>query len=166
MSNEGLQQAGDRDTPQGGAPAAGGTGFAALAAKVGGPRNVAVLGAGATVAVIALINKRRGSSATSASSADPTAAAAGSGPYDSGPYDMWDAWQQEYEYLQQQITAAGAGTHTATGPGTATTPKPPTPVPINHPPTPAPAPPAYKPVPKPKPVTKPIVTKVKGKYRA
>jgi hypothetical protein len=77
--------------------------------------------------------------------------------FDSGPYDMWNQWQQEYEELQQQINAQGGGTTTATGPGkTAGHPvtlpwKPGHPVPIPRPPVPPRAPWPPKPKPKPQP---------------
>jgi LysM repeat protein len=129
-------------------PEGGGSG---LVAKVGGPRNAAVLGAGASVAVVALIAMRR-NKATTAQTVTTSSSTDPSSPYDSGPYDMWNAWQQEYEGLQNEITAQQAGQTTASGPGTTQTPPPaPPPVPIAKPPVPTPAPTPKPPAPTPRP---------------
>jgi LysM repeat protein len=134
-------------------PARGG---GSLVSKLGGPRTVAILGAGGAVVVVALLARRNsGSSGAAASSTDG---------FDSGPYDMWNQWQQEYDYLQQQITGLDDGTTTATGPGstppppsTQPTPKPPVPVPVPKPPPPpsAPSKPPPQPTPKPPASSKP-----------
>jgi LysM repeat protein len=135
-------------TPPG--PAAAGSG-GSLVAKVGGPRNAAILGAGLTVALVAVVSNLRSKGGTTGTTSMTTA-----DTYDSSPYDMWNAWQSEYEDLQEQISAGG--TNTAGGgavpppvPGGVLTPGPPVPVPIPKPPviTPAPKPPAPKPIPKP-----------------
>lgn len=114
--------------------------------KLGGGRNAALVGAGGTVALVALVAMHKKSSAaatvTTSSSTDP------SSPYDSGPYDLWNAWQQEYEGLQNEISAQQSGTTTASGPGSPTSPPPPVQVPTPPPPT--PAPPGKTPPPKPR----------------
>jgi len=118
------------------APAAGGGG--SLVAKLGGTRNAAILGAGLTVAAVALLTSMRGKSgATTLMS---------SGDFDSSPYDMWNAWQSEYEDLQQQINGTDgtntAGTNTAGGGPPITTLPAPAPIPKPPVPPPAPKPPA------------------------
>lgn len=141
--------------PQGTAgPAAGGK----LAAKVGGPKNLALLGAAGTVVVVGLIAMRKNSTSTTAAtdpSADPST-------YDSSTYDAWNQWQSQYEDLQQQISSIQAGQTTATGPGTTpTTPLTPTPLPmpIPRPPVPTPAPGGKAPAPTPKATTSTYVVK-------
>jgi LysM repeat protein len=130
-------------------PAEGGS----LVAKLGGPRNAAIVGAGGTVALVALLALRKGKSGASGTTTTVT----GDTAFDSGPYDMWNQWQQEYEQLQQQVDAIGGGTTTATGPGT---PKPP--VQIPKPPVPPPAPKPPKPPVKPKPTPYKTVTVQRG----
>jgi LysM repeat protein len=120
------------------APAAGGS----LVAKVGGPRNAAIIGAGGTVALVALLALRKNKSAA----AGTTTTITGDTAFDSGPYDMWNQWQSEYEDLQQQVSAIGGGNTSAAGPGTTPPPKSTLPAPITKPPIPTPAP---KPKPKP-----------------
>lgn len=133
-------------------PAAGG---GSLVSKVGGPRNAAILGAGGTVALVALIAMRR---SKTASANGTTTTITGDTAFDSGPYDMWNQWQQEYEQLQDQINAQQGGQTSASGPGTTPTPKPPTPVPVPKPPVPKPGPKPPAPKPKPKPPTHKVVT--------
>lgn len=128
------------------APPAGGGG--SLVSRVGGPRNAAILGAGLTVAAVALLTSIRGKGSTGTTSMTTA------DDFDSSPYDMWNAWQSEYEDLQEQINSGG--TNTAGG---GTTPAPPTPVPIPKPPAPNPAPKPPAPKPKPKPPAKPPVHK-------
>jgi LysM repeat protein len=89
---------------------AGGGGAGRIVAKVGGSRNAAVLGAGATVVLVGLLALRK--NASSADSSDTT-----DGTFDSSESDAWALWQQEYEDLQQQLIAQQAGQTTATGPG-------------------------------------------------
>ncbi|WP_399559068.1 LysM peptidoglycan-binding domain-containing protein (plasmid) [Streptomyces sp. NBC_01136] len=132
------------------APAAGGS----LVAKVGGPRNAAILGAGLTVALVALLAMRKDKSGAANGG---TTTITGDTAFDSGPYDMWDQWQSQYEQLQQQVSAIGGGTTTATGPGT-----PAPPVQIPKPPVPPPAPKPPAPPGKPKPPTYKTVTVKKG----
>jgi LysM repeat protein len=132
-------------------PAAGG---GSLVAKLGGPRNAAILGAGLTVALVAWITSKRGS--TTGGTTLMT-----SGEFDSSPYDMWNAWQSQYEDLQQQINDSQGDTH-AGGNGKPPTPTP-TPIPKPPVPTPAPKPPARPPTPKPagppRPAPKVVVVK-------
>jgi LysM repeat protein len=132
------------------APAAGGS----LVSRVGGPRNAAVLAAGATVAVVALLGMMRSKGASNT-------AATGDSPYDSGPYDMWNQWQAEYEQLQEQINSQGGGS-TSAGGGPATTPKPPPPVQIPKPPAWPPPVSVKPPVVRPKPTPYKTVTVKKG----
>jgi hypothetical protein len=152
-------------TPPGPAAATAGGG-GSLVSKVGGPRNAAILGAGLTVALVAVVSNLRSKGGTTGTTSMTTA-----DDFDSSPYDMWNAWQSEYEDLQEQINS-GDGTTTAGG-GTATPPPPlkppgvvphPLPVPIGKPvfPTPAPKPPAPKPTPKPPTTTHKTVTVKKG----
>jgi LysM repeat protein len=153
MSDKGLQQQpGGRDYVQ---ESQGTVGGGSLVSRVGGPRNAAVLAAGATVAVVALLGMMRGKGAGNSS------AASGDSAYDSGPYDMWNQWQEEYEQLQEQISASGGGTTTATGPGTPARPVPPPwpPVQIKKPPVRPPAPKPPAPPAKPKPSAKTVVVK-------
>lgn len=107
-----------------------------LLARIGGSRNGAILAAGATVAVVALLSVlRKGKSAA------PTPVQAGDG-LDSGPYDMWDQWEQQYEDLAGRVT-------TLENPPVPTpTPRPVPPVHIPLPPI-VRAPPGVKPLPKP-----------------
>jgi LysM repeat protein len=133
------------------APAAGGS----LVSRVGGPRNAAVLGAGLTVAAVALLGMLRSKGANS------NTAATGESPYDSGPYDMWNQWQAEYEQLQEQINSQGGGS-TSAGGGPATTPKPPPPVQIPKPPAWPPPVSVKPPVVRPKPTPYKTVTVKKG----
>lgn len=132
--------------PAGGPPAGTRHGGSALS-KLTGNRNMALLAAGGTVALVALIASFR-----SKSSSNQGTTVMSSGQFDSSPYDMWNAWQSEYEDLQQQLNARGGDT-TATGPGT---PAPPPPVPVDKPPqpTPAPKPLPLRPRPKPHPLKK------------
>lgn len=126
-------------------PAVGGK----LASKVGGPRNLAILGAGLTVGLVALLGLRKNKAAAATGT---TTTITGDTAFDSGPYDMWNQWQQEYEQLQEQINAQQGGQTSATGPGA--TPKPPKstlPAPIPRPPFPTPAPTPKPTRPKPKP---------------
>lgn len=118
-----------------------------LVAKLGGPRNAAIVGAGGTVALVALLALRK----NKAAGTDGTVTTVtGDSAFDSGPYDMWQQWQDEYEQLQQQIDANG-GSNAATGPGSPTPPtKTPRPAPIPKPPVPTPAPKPRKPPTKPK----------------
>ncbi|MGW3926007.1 LysM peptidoglycan-binding domain-containing protein [Streptomyces sp. NPDC005093] len=132
------------------APAAAGGG-GGLVAKVGGPKNAAIIGAGVSVALIAALSLR-GRGGSSAAPDSPSEAI-----YDSGPYDMWDQWQQGYEGLDGRLDDLEQGTKPPTTtpipPPTSKPPepKPPLPWPIKHPhPThPAPKPPPPKATPKP-----------------
>lgn len=143
------------------APAAAGGG-GGLVAKVGGPKNAAIIGAGVSVALVALLSLRgRGSSAAQPDSPPE-------GIYDSGPYDMWDQWQQGYEGLDGRLNDLEQGTKPpTTTPEPPPTSKPPVPKPpptwpIQHPPHPtAPKPPPPKPTPS-KPPTVKTVTIKKG----
>lgn len=128
-------------------PAPGGRGRG-IVATVGGPRNAAIIGAGLSVAAVALFSSMRSKSSSNGTTL------MSSGDFDSSPYDMWNAWQSEYEDLQQQINANGGST-SASGPGT---PSPPPPVPIPKPPVPTPAPKPPAPKPKPKPTGHKVVT--------
>ena len=139
--------------PTTGPPAAGG----GLAGKLKG-KNGAILAAGATVALVAVLGLAKGKKTAPAAAVPATD--------DTTSTDMWNQWQAEYEALQQQLDAQGAGTTTASGPGN---PIPPVPVPIPKPPTPTPAPtptpvlPTPKPTtPKPQPVVSPIAPKPAG----
>jgi outer membrane biosynthesis protein TonB len=132
--------------PQPATPPAGGGRGGSLAGKVGGPRNLALLGAGLTVAAVALFSSMRSKSAGGSTTL------MSSGDFDSSPYDMWNAWQEEYEDLQEQVNSQGGGTTTATAPPKSTLPAPVKKPPI---PKPAPKPPPPKPKPKPKPHPKP-----------
>lgn len=131
MSDRILQQKpGGRDYVQEsqGTVSGGGGG---LVAKLGGSRNASILGAGATVALVALLSLRK-NKAAGGSPADPAA-------YDSSLNDLYNQWQQEYEQLQQEIAAGGQ--NSASGPGTPPVKTPlPSPVPIPKPPLPTPAP--------------------------
>lgn len=111
-----------------------------LAARVGGPRNLAIIGAGGTVGVIALLTLLRGKSSAPAP-ADQTTS------FDSTPYDQWNQWESEYEQLQGEIGQL------QNPPSNGTSPSPPTPVPVPTPPVPTPAPTPKQPAPKPKPPT-------------
>jgi LysM repeat protein len=122
--------------PAGGPPQASRGG---LLARVGGSRNGAILAAGATVAVVGLLGVLRGKNKAS-EPPDQTITQAGDG-FDSGPYDMWDQWEQQYEGLQGRVS---------------TLENPPTPDPIPKPP---PASTIPKPVPLPAPLPKPPVVK-------
>jgi LysM repeat protein len=126
-------------TPPPAAPAGGGS----LVAKVGGPRNAAIIGAGGTVALVALLALRKDKKAPASGT---TTTITGDTAFDSGPYDMWNQWQSEYEDLQQQVSAIGGGNTSAAGPGSTPPPKSTLPAPIPKPPIPTPAP---KPKPKP-----------------
>jgi hypothetical protein len=82
-------------------------GAGALVAKLGGPRNAALLAAGGTVVLVGLMSYRKKNAAAAG-----TAAAANTGPQlvqpataDTTAYDMGNAWQSQYEGLQSQITA-------------------------------------------------------------
>jgi LysM repeat protein len=131
------------------APAPGGGG-GSLVARVGGPRNAAIIGAGLTVAAVAVFSNMR---SKSKGASGETTTITGDSAFDSGPYDMWNQWQEEYEDLQEQINSSNAGTTTAGG-GTTTTPIPtPLPAPIGKPPIPTPAPTPKPPKPTPKPAT-------------
>lgn len=110
MSNQGFRQRGDRDTPLGGTPPAAGParpgGGGGLLARIGGSRNGAIIAAGGTVAAVAVLSMLRGKKSTAAASGDPTQVQpAGSGSFDSGPYDMWNAWQQQYEDLSGRVSS-------------------------------------------------------------
>lgn len=131
-------------------PAPGGS----LISKVGGPRNAAIIGAGGTVALVALIAMRRNKAAPATGS---TTTITGDSTYDSGPYDMWNQWQQEFEYLQQQISAQ-QGQGSAAGPGNPNPNPTPLPAPIPKPPIPTPAPKPPGPHPRPKPPAHKVVT--------
>lgn len=138
--------------PQGAGPATGGK----LAGKVGGPKNLALIGAAGTVALVGLLAMRKNSAATTTTT-DPTADPS---TYDSTTYDAWNQWQSQYEDLQAQISAIQAGQTTATGPGTPTgVGAHPIPVPIGKPPTPTPSPTPKPPAPTPKPKTSTYVVK-------
>jgi hypothetical protein len=128
-------------------PAGGG----GLVSKVGGPRNAAILGAGATVVLVALVAMKRGGS-TDTGAATPIQQG-----FDSGPYDMWNAWQQQYEDLQNQVNDIADQNKPPTPPTT----NPPStlPAPIDKPPVPPPAPtPKPNPVPPKPPTTTPPKT--------
>lgn len=133
--------------PAGGA--SGGHG-GSLLSRIGGSRNGAILAAGATVGVVALLASFRGKSNSGTTLMS-------SGDFDSSPYDMWNAWQSEYEDLQQQINASGGGSTSASGPGQP--PKSTLPAPIPKPPIPTPAPKPPPPKPKPKPGHKIVTVK-------
>ncbi|MEV4557786.1 LysM domain-containing protein [Kitasatospora sp. NPDC049285] len=129
-------------TTPGPAPEAPASGMGGgLAARVGGQRNLAVLAAGGTVAVVALLAGRKRKAAAGDATNTSAVQAAGSG-FDSGPYDMWNAWQQEYEGLQKEISDLRNKPGTTAPPITSVVTKIPTPVPvpIQRPPRPAPAP--------------------------
>jgi hypothetical protein len=132
--------------PQQQGPAGGG----GLVSKVGGPRNAAILGAGATVVLVGLIALKRGGST------DTSATPIQQG-FDSGPYDMWNAWQSQYEDLQNQVNDIAGQNKPPTPPTT----NPPStlPAPIDKPPVPVPAPtPKPNPVPPKPPTTTPPKT--------
>jgi hypothetical protein len=126
------------------APTAGG-----LAAKVGGQKNLAILGAGATVVLVALLGLRKKSSASTDPSADTS-----QNVYDSSSSDQWNQWEQQYEGLQDRVDTLETGTTTTAKPPAA-----PPPVvivrPPWRPPAPKPKPPPPRPKPKPKPKPKP-----------
>jgi len=141
--------------PPGAAPGAGagrnGPG-GSLISRLGGNRNAAILAAGATVGLVALIASWRGRNtptATTVMNADE---------FDSGPYDMWNAWQQQYEDLQSQINDLNDG---SSNPATPSKPLIPVtlPAPIAKPPIPTPAPKPAKPKPRPAPVHKTVTVK-------
>lgn len=115
-------------------PPAGGRG-GGLLARVGGSRNGAILAAGATVAVVAVLGLIKGKK----SSADTGTATIQPSGFDSSGYDLAAQWQSQFDNLQGQIDNMNP---------------PPTPTPIPSPPRPAPIP---KPVPLPSPVPKPPV---------
>ena len=124
------------------APGAGGPPATAGGGRPGGlkgalkGRNGAILAAGGTVGVIALLTLLRGKSS------QPAAAAAGTQQaFDSTPYDLYDQWQQQFEQLQGEINQLQQ-------PPGATSPPVQTPVPITKP-TPLPAPVPHPPVVKP-----------------
>jgi LysM repeat protein len=130
-----------------------GGGGGGLVAKLGGPRNAAIVGAGATVALVALIAMKTGGKAQ-----DPTATTtmyADAGGFDSGPYDMWNQWQQQYEDLDNRVDDLEDADKPPTPPGTP--PPPPPPVQVPKPPVTTPAPPPKPPTttPKPPPATTP-----------
>jgi LysM repeat protein len=150
MSDKGLQrQPGGRDYVQ---ESQGTVSGGSLVAKLGGPRNAAILGAGGTVALVALVALRKNKSSSSDSSTNT-----GDSTYDSGPYDMWNQWEAQYEQLQEQVNSMG-GTTTATGPGSGTKIPTPLPAPITKPPIPTPAPKPVIPKPGPGPVVHKTVT--------
>lgn len=120
----------------GGAPPAPGRG-GGLLAKIGGSRNGAILAAGATVAGVGLLTVLRGKQAPVA-----TPVQAGGDGFDSGPYDMWEQWQQEYDGLAGRVSTL------ENPPTPTTTPKPPPASDLPKPPpswAPIPAPPVAHP---------------------
>lgn len=134
-------------------PSQGG-GHRSLMSRLGGSRNASILAAGATVAVVALFASLR---SKSAGASGTTTTITGDTAFDSGPYDMWNQWQEEYEALQQQVNAIGGGTTTATGPGQ-------TPLPPMPPKTTLPAPISKPPIPTPAPMPRPPAPTAKAKY--
>lgn len=144
------QQPGGRDVVQESQGTVSGGG---LAGKVGGPRNLAILAAGGTVALVALVTILRKGSSTPAPAAQQNA-----GAFDSSPYDMWNQWEQQYEDLSSRVDQLQ--NPPPTNPPPTKTPLP-LPVPIDKPPLrpPAPKPPAPPSKPSAKPSTPPKQSK-------
>ncbi|MFC8717780.1 hypothetical protein [Kitasatospora sp. NPDC057198] len=111
-----------------------------IVAKVGGQRNAAMLAAGGAVALAALYTSRKRKAAADTSG---TTIQAASNTFDSGPYDMWNSWQDQYEGLAKRIGDLEQA------PTPTPTPAPPPPVQIDKPPAPAPAPTPAPPAPTP-----------------
>lgn len=123
-----------------------------LLQRIGGSRNGAIIAAGGTVGLIALLTLVRGkSSSSSGSDAQATPIQA----YDSGPYDQWDAWQQEYDGLAGRVSTL-ENPPASTPPPATTPPLHITPLPAPKGSTPVVRPPTpVSPVKATKPVTKP-----------
>lgn len=115
--------------------------------RVGGPRNASVLAAGGAVALVALYTSRKRKTAAADATAGSTIQPTPGSTFDSGPYDMWNSWQDQYETLAGRVS-------TLEKPPTPTpTPSPPPPVQVQTPPPPAPAPAPSAPAPAPRPQT-------------
>lgn len=124
------------------------------ASKVGGQRNLAILAAGGVVAVLGLLNFRKKKAAAAAGSGatpvQPASTGASTG-FDSGPYDLWNSWESQYETLQNQVTDLRGQIPVPTSPAQPAPAPAPIPVPVQQPPAPTPAPTPAPPPPQPQP---------------
>jgi type II secretory pathway pseudopilin PulG len=146
MSGRPDSDVADPAAPPGGSP------LDRAAGKVGGQRNLAILAAGAVVGVLGVANffrKKKTSAATAGATPVQPASTGASTGFDSGPYDMWNSWESQYETLQNQVNDLRGQIPVPTTPSNPSPAPAPIPVPVQAPPPPPPAPTPAPPPPQP-----------------